>query len=722
MSLIVVTSWLAAIAAIMTASVGIIVWFAQKRNSLRWSFLVLSLFIGLWIISNVVFAIATDAWKYPIALLSYAFAMGVAVHLLLFSLRLAMGGKKLPLKRQIGIASAGYVIGGISVIPGVVASGVQGSGIITNIIALGIYGLVLGVYLVASSVVLVAARRRVRYVSRQQVSVVLLGMAISSIAGAFFNLILPLVGEYRFVQLGPASAVLFVSVVAYVIVRHKLFDVRLAIVRSIVYFLILTTLTGLYFGLAYIITSVLHISLLSPEQMVINVVIALVMALSFQPIKRFFDRLTNRLFYRDNYSIDDFIRKLSRTLTSTTDLRSLLQRAAQEVAATLKAEQAFFHIYLPDNRYMSAGTERHKRLPKTDTNELDMFIETYGDEIIVTDLLPATGGSVRRLLMSYRIALVLPLRQGDDRVGYLFLGDKKSAGYAQRDIQALITIRDELMIATQNALSVQEVRDLNATLQQRIDEATKELRASNTQLQRLDEAKDEFVSMASHQLRTPLTSVKGYISMVLDGDVGKISDDQKHLLSEAFTSSERMVHLINDFLNVSRLQTGKFVIDARPTNLSKVVEQELDGLESSARSRDLTFAFTPPKDFPKLNIDESKVRQVVMNFADNALYYSPENTTISVSLLIEGDDILFTVKDKGIGVPANEQARLFSKFYRASNARKQRPDGTGVGLFLAKKVITAHGGSVIFESKEGKGSTFGFRLPLARLRSASNAN
>lgn len=113
-----------------------------------------------------------------------------------------------------------------------------------------------------------------------------------------------------------------------------------------------------------------------------------------------------------------------------------------------------------------------------------------------------------------------------------------------------------------------------------------------------------------------------------------------------------------------------------------------------------------------MELDEGKIRQVVMNYADNAIYYSHENSTITVSLSVENDEVLFTVKDTGIGVPKAEQEKLFAKFYRAANARVQRPDGTGVGIYLAKKVIDAHGGKIVFESTEGKGSTFGFRLPL----------
>jgi signal transduction histidine kinase len=220
--------------------------------------------------------------------------------------------------------------------------------------------------------------------------------------------------------------------------------------------------------------------------------------------------------------------------------------------------------------------------------------------------------------------------------------------------------------------------------------------------------------MASHQLRTPLTSIKGYISMMLEGDVGKVTEEQKYVLNEAFVSSERMVRLIGDFLNVSRLQTGKFVIDKHPVDLALLVEREVDALVQNARARGITFEYKKPTGIPVLDLDENKIQQVVMNFADNAIYYSKEKAKITVTLKKVDGFVEFRVVDTGIGVPKAEQVHLFNKFFRATNARKARPDGTGVGLFLAKKVIDDHKGEVIFESEEGKGSTFGFRLPLPK--------
>ena len=124
------------------------------------------------------------------------------------------------------------------------------------------------------------------------------------------------------------------------------------------------------------------------------------------------------------------------------------------------------------------------------------------------------------------------------------------------------------------------------------------------------------------------------------------------------------------------------------------------------------MAFVAPADFPLMEVDENKIRQVMMNFIDNAIYYSPENTTITISLAKYDNRIEFKVTDQGIGVSKEARHHLFTKFYRADNAKQQRPDGTGIGLFMAKKVIVEHGGAILFETTEGKGSMFGFRLPL----------
>ncbi|MEJ0073302.1 MAG: HAMP domain-containing sensor histidine kinase [Candidatus Saccharibacteria bacterium] len=272
----------------------------------------------------------------------------------------------------------------------------------------------------------------------------------------------------------------------------------------------------------------------------------------------------------------------------------------------------------------------------------------------------------------------------------------------QQDITLLDRLSEPVGVALDNRLLFEENRRVLA-----------QLRRSNAKLQALDETKDEFITMASHQLRTPLTAIKGYISMVLEGDAGALNPSQQKLLEQSFVSSQRMVFLISDLLNLSRLNTGKFVIEPTPVQLADVVTAEVEQLKETARSRDVKLLYDKPAGLPKLMLDETKIHQVVMNFMDNAIYYTPAGGRIVISLTETPTAVEYRVQDNGIGVPKHEQHKLFSKFYRAGNARRARPDGTGLGLFMAKKVIAAQGGAIIFDSQEGKGSTFGFRFSKA---------
>lgn len=296
---------------------------------------------------------------------------------------------------------------------------------------------------------------------------------------------------------------------------------------------------------------------------------------------------------------------------------------------------------------------------------------------------------------------------------FMVLAGEKNDGeeYQENDMAILNAAVNEFSLVSQNAQQYTRIKRFNEELENKIKSATLDLQITNQKLREHDEAKDEFISMASHQLRTPLTSVKGYVSMVLEGDAGELNEQQKKLLTQAFISSQRMVYLIADLLNVSRMRTGKFIIERTPTYLPEVVAGELEQLREAAEAKGLKLNYDKPEGFPRLELDETKTRQVIMNFIDNAVYYTPSGGKIRIELEAKPQSVEFRVVDTGLGVPKAEQPHLFSKFYRAENARALRPDGTGLGLFMAKKVVIAQGGAIIFRSVEGKGSTFGFTLP-----------
>ncbi len=534
--------------------------------------------------------------------------------------------------------------------------------------------------------------------------------------------ILPAVtGWFGLTNLGILSMLIIVYGLYYGVIKHKLFDLRLIIVRALVYVITLGTISIVYGATSYLITS--YISTRTNNAVIgsaLKVLIIIIIINAYPLLRSRFNRITNSLFYRDAYDSQTFIAGFNKVLVSTYELNSLLKKSAEIISQNLKLSYCAFGIReTASTPRRITGTIGHPTFSEADINFVRSQTPYLKQKIIVTETLEDKHHDLRKILEANSIAALARLTAGSSKgeaTGYLIIGPKKS-GYAlsTQDTKVLEIITNELVIAIQNALHTEEIENFSQTLQERVDTATRKLRRTNERLKELDESKDDFISMASHQLRTPLTSVKGYISMVLEGDAGKITPMEREMLGQAFFSSQRMVYLISDLLNVSRLKTGKFIIEATQVDLVELVKQELHQLEEAASSRSLSLTFDFPKDFPTLMFDETKTRQVIMNFTDNAIYYTPAGGHITVRLVNNPSTVELRVEDNGIGVPKHEQHHMFTKFYRAGNARQARPDGTGLGLFMAKKVIVAQGGSVIFDSVEGKGSTFGFVFSKAKL-------
>lgn len=541
---------------------------------------------------------------------------------------------------------------------------------------------------------------------RQQERTLLLAVVQAVIVILFFTVFFPDSSSTQIVI--PISCFITVAIIAYSMVFHRLFDIRFFVLRAAVYLLTVSMVT-IFFAIpaAFMLTKILSLHL-SHTTFTVLVAWLLVVAYGLQYLRSRFDKITNRIFYRYYYDPQDVLDKLSDILVRTVDRETLCVQSGEIIRQALRPN--FVGFLLLDSHNL-ADVHLTKRLA-----DLNMNV------FIADDIDPNKHSTLIEALRRNNIALGVKLRTNHEDLGFMVLGYKQSGEqYVVRDQRLLGIAADEIAIGLQNALRFEQIEQFNATLQERIDDATRQLRRTNDKLRKLDETKDDFISMASHQLRTPLTSVKGYVSMVLDGDAGKISPLQRKLLTQSFISSQRMVYLISDLLNVSRLKTGKFVIEPVPTNLAAVIKEEVEQLVETARGRNLELSFHMPEHFPTLMLDETKIRQVIMNFIDNAVYYTPSGGHIVVNLVEKPKTIEFTVVDDGIGVPRHEQHHLFSKFYRAPNAKRARPDGTGLGLFMAKKVIIAQGGAIIFRSQEGRGSTFGFTFAKDTLAPTSRA-
>lgn len=569
-------------------------------------------------------------------------------------------------------------------------------------------------YFIVTLIAYVALVRRYRKTvdhEKKRIRLLIGGLTFMILVNIVVNGILILFGNSELGPLlGVPSVFIFVLIVQFGIVKHRLFDVRLIVARSIAYLLSLGTIAAIYSLVIFGISDQIVGSSSTAIQQSFYVMVAIALAVTYQPLKRFFDRRTNNIFYRDAYETKDLLDEFNQTIVSTIEIENLLDRSAKVIEKYIKPGFTAFGLLQGKGEIRLFNTDGTQLTDKL-VDQIRSYVRASKKKAYITDALDEENADLRTLLRSEDIAALIRITKNvdDEGLGYILLGHKRSgSSYNNQDEGAMETVANELAIAIENALQYEQIQNFAKTLQNKVNEATRDLRDANEKLKKLDETKDDFISMASHQLRTPLTSVKGYVSMVLEGDAGKVSGKQKELLNQAFISSQRMVYLIADLLNVSRLRTGKFIIEPKPTNLADVVEGEISQLTETAKGRDLTLTYNKPKKFPELMLDETKIRQVIMNFSDNAIYYTPAGGHINVNVEDKGQSIEFTVVDDGIGVPKSEQHHLFNKFYRAGNAKKARPDGTGLGLFMAKKVVVAQGGSIIFRSQEGKGSTFGF--------------
>ena len=239
-----------------------------------------------------------------------------------------------------------------------------------------------------------------------------------------------------------------------------------------------------------------------------------------------------------------------------------------------------------------------------------------------------------------------------------------------------------------------------------------ELASANIRLKELDQQKSEFVSLASHQLRSPLTAIRGYASMITEGEYGSVSPELKEPIEKIASSVKSMIIMVEDFLSISRIEQGRMKFDFTDFDLKKLAEEVVYELRPNADKAGLTLSFSaePGKKY-LVSGDQTKIKQTIINFLDNSMKYTPKGS-IAVSIRKDAyDKIQIAIADTGIGISKETLPKLFQKFTRASDANKTNVMGTGLGLYVAKQMIEAHKGKVWAESPgEGKGSTFFIEL------------
>jgi PAS domain S-box-containing protein len=236
---------------------------------------------------------------------------------------------------------------------------------------------------------------------------------------------------------------------------------------------------------------------------------------------------------------------------------------------------------------------------------------------------------------------------------------------------------------------------------------------AEAKLREADRLKTEFVSLVSHELRTPLTSIKGYVDLLMGGEAGELAPDQQEFLQIVQNNSNRLAALINDLLDISRIEAGKVELDRETLDLTALIRSVVLTLRPQIDAKDQTLTLDLPDDLPAIFADAQRVTQILNNLLSNAHKYTPAGGAIGIEVRADDVAVHVSVSDSGIGLTLEEQANLFTKFFRAKNRTTQEVGGTGLGLAITKSLVELHGGQIAVESAPDQGSTFGFALPLA---------
>jgi len=569
---------------------------------------------------------------------------------------------------------------------------------------------------------LIKIYRETRGYLREQIKYILLAMIVGFGGGAtnfplWYGIPLPPYGNFL--------VFLYPFILSYAILKYRLMDIRFVLGRGAVYALSLITIIGLAFLLMFLgnqFLSAVPFNITGPLILIISILL-------FQPIFRFFEKLASQYFYYTFYSYQTVLTDLGRGLTRFLGLDQLSSLIVNTLMNTMKLDRTVVLLREPgDGEYIiqkNIGFKEENGISLVKDNFLTTWLERTQNPLVYEELsliirdttekearerLERLQGNMKRI----EATLCLPLFIEEKIVGMIVLGNKLSGEpYSTQDIELLTNLANQASIALQNARLYSEVKGFSKKLEREVEKATKELKEAYEKLKNLDRAKSEFISITSHQLRTPLAAIKGYISMFLEGTYGKLSEKIKEPMENVYKSNERLIKLVNDLLNVSRIETGKIKLELQKTSIEDVISNIINELKIEAEKKNIYLKWQEPKKpLPEILVDRDKIRQVILNLIDNAIRYTNKGG-IRIIYQTANKKCQIIIADTGEGMTREEILHLFESFSRGGAGTQFYSEGAGLGLYVAKKFVEMHKGKIWVESPgKGKGSTFYIELPI----------
>jgi signal transduction histidine kinase len=279
-------------------------------------------------------------------------------------------------------------------------------------------------------------------------------------------------------------------------------------------------------------------------------------------------------------------------------------------------------------------------------------------------------------------------------VGAIFVGRPFVGPFSDKDIALLRTFADQAVIAIQNARLFHEIQD------------------KSRQLEVANQHKSEFLANMSHELRTPLNAIIGFSEVLLERLFGDINEKQDDYLKDIHSSGRHLLNLINDILDLSKVEAGRMELDLSTFDLPSAIANALTLIRERAQKHGIAMAQNVEPELGDVLADERKFKQILLNLLSNAVKFTPDGGRIDVSARRQGDNIIIAVHDTGIGIAPEDQEAVFEEFRQVGRNYTSKQEGTGLGLALTRRFVELHGGRISVDSKPGQGSTFTFTLPM----------
>jgi signal transduction histidine kinase len=570
---------------------------------------------------------------------------------------------------------------------------------------------------------------------RMRARVILLGFAVATLVPVAESLLNAVFDVY----LLPHTTWLlpfFIAVplsVGYAIVKHNLFDIDTVIRRTTGYLLLTGVIALLYTGLLSVFNLLFRRWAIGRSP-IIPLLLTLIFVFLFNPLRARAQRLVDRIFHRTQSDYRQTVRAITEALTSVIALDVVVDRVLETLthemfiatAAVLLAREGRggFRVY----RVEGEQAEDLREVVLDEQNPLVVFLRREKIDLLTRYAVAEAPRYVAhrqeylRELDRLHAVVVIPLIFTGELIGFVALGEKMSGrSYTAEDAALLRTLASESAIAINNATAFKKLQDLRATLEQRVEERTtdlavlnRKLEESNDRLRELDRQKSDFVSDVSHELRTPLTSIKGFVDYLLEGMAGELNAAQKASLTRVHSNAERLTRLINDLLDLARIEAGRVELHLARVAVEDVATAVLDELRPLASDKRVDLDAEVASKNVLVRADRDKLHQILLNLIHNAVKFTPPGGRVRVAIAGRDDGtVATTVRDTGHGIPAEELDRVFEKFYQVGDAEGAQK-GSGLGLTITQKLIELQGGTIWVESELDKGTTFGFTLPATK--------